>query len=770
MASDTRTLTPGNCMLPLLINKKIDIDKTVVETKLIDLRHFLEVKTGYPEEFAILNVIGLLNLRLHRYEDALKCFHEVLSKDPENLNALANLQYVLEKLFKLAEAQTYKERWCDLLHSTESETDSAEPGAIAIAATKKQRCSQARCLAEQAYSHTFDIHSDNAAGKRAMQSIELYQEALTMAGEDVEETERNEWKFCVAVNEHKLFTSSLYFNQPDSNKPEVHLQNALKLFSELTQAGRGKDKEILWDSWCHLGDIFRVMKLRKTCQCYVSPNLTVYRNDPKKCMTKALEISPHNARLLERYGNFVYSLFKDRKESLKLLNNSIDEDNSVNNWRAFSTRAMVNLKHYKSQKTQNAPRLRGILESALSDLEKAVSMNATPWNLTQLGESHYHLAKHHTDDDGQAQSHFLKALVYLTKSIDSPDGRNRPDVHFWRGRCLFDIGEKRAAISCFKQAIACETPHSENLRNFNKLFKVYLTMLRDEDPLEDNSILAEIAHAAKGALEKYDRRNMSTWCINKFRSEYKKELLLLQSYCRKFRALEKLVSLLEESPWHSSRFSRRTPTVPFDCGHRSFGAAAGTHVPRVKMRPVTEEKVDIKPPIQADSDEDETVAHMGGAVGGSSHDIPEPVTEEEEQPIKKAPKEARASNFTYDFLVTYPKNERDWVSYDLLPQLEDVHHLRGCTRDRDALAGEMKITSEINLMKECASILLIISRDFISECEGLMHYALQLRKERQCSRVVIPVCRDETPVPDEIGMILNTFDATGAVDWDKLAF
>ncbi|XP_038059792.1 tetratricopeptide repeat protein 22-like [Patiria miniata] len=766
MASDISIqVSPGHFMLPLLINKEINIDTTVVETKLRDLDHFLRVRIGRPEELAILNAKGLLNLRLNRYEEALDLFHAVLAKDPENLNALANLQYVLEKLFKLAEAGNYREMWYRLLHPAESATQEAV--SIAEAPTNQRRI-QARCLAEQAYAHTFDIHSENVSGKRHMQSVELYQKALRLGGEDVTDIEQHEWKFCLAINEHKLFTHLPYYNQPnqpDQHRPRVHLENAVKLFSDLVGGGRSVDKEIQWDSWCHLGDIFRTMKHRHMQQ-NVPHEMRKYTRDPEQCMTKAMEISPDNPRLLVRYATVHYSLNKDRGKSLKLLDASLNID--ATNWKALSTRATINMKHYNSQQTQDRPEMREILDSAKGDLEKALSMNVTPWDLINLGQVYYRLAKNHTKEEIDKKSLFQKALVCFSKSVDCPDGNNRTDVHFMRGLCLFDIEEKRAAIGCFKQAIACEAPYLTNTRNFNELLRVYLSILQEENPPKDESILAETAFSLKKALKKYGQPKISKFCISEFTFEHKKELQLLLGYCRKYSELNELVSLLEKTSFATARSPlhiHETPQAPFGHGMRSPNAG------RPMLRLSHHE--------EADDPQEEAGMHNVGsgasATGGAAEEgwptIQEPAEEVKGQPIKEAPKEARVPDFKYDFIVVYPKSERDWVSYDLLNELEAIRNLKGCTRDRDALAGSMKISSEINLMKESASILLVVNQDFMSECEASMHYALKLRKESRRSRVVIPVLRDDSEIPDEIDMLLNSFNAaSGPVDWDRLKF
>ncbi len=331
-------IIPGHFMLPLPINKDINIDKAVVETKIRVLSRFQQVRVGRLEELAILNLQGILTTRLRRYEDSLVYFHQVLIRDPENLNALANLQYVLEKLFRLSEAQDYKDEWTRLIHS-----QTEDPEAL----IKKRNCLKARCLAEHAYAYAFDIHSDTVGAKRYKQSNQLYKEALKLAGNDVSSTEYNDWIFNMAFTHHKLFDCLWYENDHDG--ANGHIADAVKCFFEITRMDPGYP-ELQWDSWRHLADIFRAMRIRRISdQVQIPPGLTEFQKDPEKCMLKALEITPKNARLLARYANFLYSLNnKEFQKPLELLEQSINLDSSEFNFYAFTTRAMISKKFYTS--------------------------------------------------------------------------------------------------------------------------------------------------------------------------------------------------------------------------------------------------------------------------------------------------------------------------------------------------------------------------------------------------------------------------------------
>ncbi|XP_071790708.1 tetratricopeptide repeat protein 22-like [Asterias amurensis] len=762
-------IIPGHFMLPLPINKDINIDKAAVETKIRVLSQFQQVRVGRPEELAILNLQGILTTRLRRYEDSLVYFHQVLNKDPENLNALANLQYVLEKLFRLSEAQDAKDEWTRLIHSK-------DPVAL--------NCLKARCVAEHAYAYAFDVHSDTKGAKRYKQSNQLYREALTLAGGDVKPAEYHDWIFNMAIAQHTLFDRLWYENDPEAGG---YIDDAVTYFFKITRM-IPEDSELQWDSWRHLADIFRVLKIRKIAKTEIAPGLKEFQENPEKCMQKAMEITPNNPRLLARYANFLYSLNREIQKPLELLEQSINLDSTEFNFYAFTTRAMLTTKFYKHRMSQQKPKtqdsaelafLRNTLQVAKSDLKKAMSMHVTPWDLMHLGEVYYLLARNHTQQDNEIRNLVEKALLQLTRASDCQDGYMQKELYSIRGRCLFDIGEKRSAIACFKQAIDCEPSNSKYTGNFNELFDVYLNILQDEE-LDDRSIIAETAFFLKEALVKYGSFKMGKFCIGQLGQHHNRELLLIEEYCTKYtKEYHDVVRLLQartvsgttatrkESKLHlawvrtlpSSRAWRVEQAEASAAGIAADGAAATTAAAAAEGSAVS------VPAVAEDTRSEKEVKSLESEVARMSF---KELPQEQKQPIRKAPDEARIQQFENDFCVIYPENQTGWVSYDLLNELEAVRKLKGYIQDRDSVPGTFKISNEIEMMTKCASILLVINEDFQKECEHSMIHALEMRKDRENPRYIIPILRDNSKVPVEVN-IFNTFEAIGAVDWDKLA-
>ena len=295
-----KSLVPGHFMLPLPINKIININRDVVTTKLRELQYDLMVRIGRPEELAIKNLQGLLSLRIWDYEAALDHFHAVLSKDPENLNALANLQYVKEKLFWMTDAQFHKNKLESLLV--------VNPNDCSPLDEQKLHHRKARCLAEQAYAYACDIHIDRVGESRYIQANDIYTNAFKLAGGNLDPLERDNWKFCMAKNAHKIF-DFLSYKEEYATALE-YLKIAEEYFYEVTKSNPG-DCEYQWESWRHLADIFRGISKRWQFNRYVPhPELEAFRMEPQKCMEMAVKIAPKNAKLWARYANFVYSLNK----------------------------------------------------------------------------------------------------------------------------------------------------------------------------------------------------------------------------------------------------------------------------------------------------------------------------------------------------------------------------------------------------------------------------------------------------------------------------
>jgi len=101
-------------------------------------------------------------------------FRSICKEDPGNLNAWANLGYVYDKLARELEAGECVEKVSQLMGLEAGEEFQGEARLLA-----------ARCLAEQAYVHPYDVELDgeNDLRVRLTAALTLYNRALVYGGE-----------------------------------------------------------------------------------------------------------------------------------------------------------------------------------------------------------------------------------------------------------------------------------------------------------------------------------------------------------------------------------------------------------------------------------------------------------------------------------------------------------------------------------------------------------------------------------------------------------
>ena len=784
------TVYPGYFHLPLPINDKNIAKDAVVERKLIDIEQDLKTRLDRPEELAIHNVLGLLKYYLKRYNGALNNFCAILKKDPDNINALANIQYVLKELHRNEEAKSFNGQ----LELINGHPTGGTDGAPATD-THQQRIirARARCLAEQAYVYACDIHTDEACNERYQESNDIFGRALQYAGDLVETSERDFWEFIMAKNAHKLFTKFSYGD--NYKKANDYLDTVVHLFYKITQRNPG-DSEYQWESWRHLADLCRKIKTSKHfTYSHIEPReLRNFIHDPEECMKNAMAISPNNPRLLARYANFVYSLKRDTctTRALELLDESIRIDDSDYNFYAFSTRGMINLKSYQwSLRKSNEdgsrffPPKPRMLYTAISDLEKAIKFRNTSWDLLNLATVYHHLAKCNTEASNETPRWYLeRELEYLKRAEDCKDPSDR-QMHLYRtlGRCKFDLGEYSESIDYFKKAIRLESASSQYTGYFYEMFCSYLSLLRS-----DNTILEEMARSTRKAISKYGRSSLVKYCFSpKLRAEYNSELQVLTDYCEKIPDNEDLLLLLRSEelasplarpvrqggtlqyPWENS------VQLPYVQKKRADTESSGNltirsdALPQMLYPPGTQRDTVSTALLRtlderSDAPEDEEGLLVSGFEGIK---ISKPSAEKVSQPGPQvSSSEGQNLSFCYDFYVMHAETDDNWVHDKLLHELENCRKLRGCTYTRDCPLGSLVYKANLELMQQSANILLILSADFTEKCQYLSQQALKLRDS---GYNIIPIKRDVSRVPDEL-RVLKCFEASGErVEWDKLA-
>ncbi|XP_022102172.1 uncharacterized protein LOC110985449 [Acanthaster planci] len=743
------SIKPGLYHLPLPINHP-SLDKDAIKMKLNDIESDLRTRKDRAEEFAILNIIGLLNFHLKRYKDAETNFRAILSKDGRNLNALANIQFLFKKVYRTVEGERFERKLKEYLSES----------------TEEAIRNKARCRAEQAYAYACDMHTDNAGTERFIESNGIFHTALEIGGDWIETAEKDMWKFCMAKNAHKIFDKFCFGENHLQSRD--YMDTAVNHFYEITQRDPG-DSEYQCESWRHLGDIFRKIKNRKHCTSSHLPDcLKKFIEDPEECMKKARDTATSDiskARILARYANFVYSLRRHTNEALRLLDESIRLDDSDYNFYAFSTRGTVRLKFFKwkirrfkeDSKRHSQPD-QSVLKHALRDMEKATEIRNASWDLLNIAEV-YHLLAEHTDESNETKRGYLeREFGYLKQAEDCEDGGRQAHVKRSLGRCLFDLGHYREAIERFNEALDLQPATSQYTGYFHELFRCYLCLLRSEPKVE--SSLDEMAESLRQAMEKYGSSTLLKYCCGSWRAEYKQELQIFVDYCRTIPHNEGLLKLLMANE----------PPSPLSPPPRQGGL--------LKESWESPEQQAGDGVAKKDGDSDNLGHQSPDSLGASSPASPDLAGAAaslvsgiksmtiEDTSVGEARENISNKNIEYDFFVVYSKSNDKWVHEELLPKME-TRNLKGCTDRTDSLAGSLVIESDLNLMKISACILLVITDGFETECQYYMHQALMLRK--RC-HAIFPIRRDQSAVPVELRDVFCCFDATSdVIRWDKLA-
>lgn len=172
---------PGHFHLDLHLNCEprgpADIRSRDVRLKRESLRAELEAESG-PQQYAVRNLLGLLAFHLDEPERAEEAFRSICEEEPDNINAWANLGHIYDQLKRETEGAGCVEKVSMLMALASGEV-----------AKGQSRLPAARCLAEQAYAHLYDVELDKKEDlrERLTVALTLYHRALDFGGQKVRE-------------------------------------------------------------------------------------------------------------------------------------------------------------------------------------------------------------------------------------------------------------------------------------------------------------------------------------------------------------------------------------------------------------------------------------------------------------------------------------------------------------------------------------------------------------------------------------------------------
>ena len=172
---------PGHFHLGLHLNGEargpVELRRRDTHLRQESLRAQLEAETGWLQ-YAVRNLLGLLDFHLDQLAEAEEAFCGVCREEPTNLNAWANLGYVNDRLGREAEAGECVEKVSALMGLGDGDDDQDGP-----------RLRAARCLAEQAYAHPWDVEleDEDVFRERLKDTVIYFGLFMPLFGEDSEE-------------------------------------------------------------------------------------------------------------------------------------------------------------------------------------------------------------------------------------------------------------------------------------------------------------------------------------------------------------------------------------------------------------------------------------------------------------------------------------------------------------------------------------------------------------------------------------------------------
>ncbi|XP_038045872.1 uncharacterized protein LOC119720303 [Patiria miniata] len=145
--------------------------------------------------------------------------------------------------------------------------------------------------------------------------------------------------------------------------------------------------------------------------------------------------------------------------------------------------------------------------------------------------------------------------------------------------------------------------------------------------------------------------------------------------------------------------------------------------------------------------------------------LEEPPTEVVSKKNVREALERPQNNLTrkYDFFVIYSSSASEWVQHRMLEELEESG-FKGCIKDRDFELGKPRLQNYSDSIEDSVCVIIVITADFETNNNDVRGMLMALDSDR----LVVPVLYEDRVMP----LVLKTLehlDATGAVDWPRLA-
>ncbi|XP_061739697.1 tetratricopeptide repeat protein 22 isoform X1 [Nerophis ophidion] len=457
------------------------------------LRGELEAEAGYLQ-YAVRNLLGLLAFHQDHFQMAEEIFRGICKEDPGNLNAWANLGYVYDKLGRELDSGECVEKVSQLMGLEGGETSKEDTRLLA-----------ARCLAEQAYVHPYDVEleKDEDLRERLSAALLLFNRALDYGGHLIPIEEKRSWYFKMAT---------IYIRLDDIIKTEEnseyfrlsHYNKGLRLLRQTLESEKTQQKAL---SWCYVGimlerqDEFSAVPM-SVHDCGYSAT------DPLSCYGSAIKLANDDTFILNLLAKLFFLLGK-HEMATGICNMALNvlPDPELN-WQAYCTLAKINTMLYvrdleKAKSGEGGIPDRQLLTEARKNLNKVLTARPCLRTHLEMAQVYYYMGVDALQesllvDEGAINN----ALVSLSKALQYELGDSLPDVHLLRGRCLLLKGEEQNAADCFKHALDLERRTSADTTALRCLLQALLALfiLGEPDP---NHAVTQMEQCVQKAEEKY---------------------------------------------------------------------------------------------------------------------------------------------------------------------------------------------------------------------------------------------------------------------------
>nr|XP_061831737.1 tetratricopeptide repeat protein 22-like isoform X2 [Nerophis lumbriciformis] len=403
------------------------------------LRGELEAEAGYLQ-YAVRNLLGLLAFHQDHFEMAEEIFRGICKEDPGNLNAWANLGYVYDKLGRELDSGECVEKVSQLMGLEGGETTKEDTRQMA-----------ARCLAEQAYVHPYDVEleKDEDLRERLSAALMLFNRALHYGGHLIPIEEKRSWYLKMAT---------IYIRLDDIIKTEEnseyfrlsHYNKGLRLLRQTLESEKTQQKAL---SWCYIG-------------------IMLERQDEFSAVPMSVHDCGYSATdPLSCYGSINTMLFVRDLEKAKSGEGGIPD--------------------------------RQLLTEARKNLDKVLTARPCLRTHLEMAQVYYYMGVDALQesllvDEGAINN----ALVSLSKALQYELGDSLPDVHLLRGRCLLLKGEDQNAADCFKHALDLERQTSADTTALRCLLQALLALFIQGGP-DPNHAVTQMEQCVQKAEEKY---------------------------------------------------------------------------------------------------------------------------------------------------------------------------------------------------------------------------------------------------------------------------